>query len=50
MGAIDPDPGVRRVHLTAQEAAELARDASARQLVLTHLDAGDREAALATAG
>jgi ribonuclease BN (tRNA processing enzyme) len=49
MGAVDLDPGTRRVHLTAHEAAELARDAGAGQVVLTHLDAADREPALAAA-
>ena len=35
--------------MTAAEAAGLARDAGVRQLVLTHLAAEDREAALAAA-
>jgi ribonuclease BN (tRNA processing enzyme) len=48
LGAIDAT-GMRRVHLTAREAAELARDAGAGRMVLTHLDAGDRDAALAAA-
>ncbi len=49
LGAIEAEPGMRRVHLTAHEAAQLAVDASARQLVLTHLDASDRDPALAAA-
>lgn len=49
LGAVEPAPGMRRVHLTAHEAGELARDAQARSLVLTHLDATAREAALTAA-
>ena len=41
--------GVEHWHLTAAEAAGIAREAGAGALVLTHLPAADREAALAGA-